>query len=138
MKSARCGPAAGRGELAERVREEGEAALGAAGIAHASPAEDAARRGDLLSIRPVDGRVRTGGSSWQSLSRGTGSVEADYLNGEIVLLGRLHGVPTPANATLMRLANRLARDRTPPGAMGEGEVLAAVARARREAARRAG
>jgi 2-dehydropantoate 2-reductase len=133
-----CGPAAGRGELAERVREEGEAALGAAGIAHASPAEDAARRGDLLSIRPVDGRVRTGGSSWQSLSRGTGSVEADYLNGEIVLLGRLHGVPTPANATLMRLANRLARDRTPPGAMGEGEVLAAVARARREAARRAG
>ncbi len=124
-----CGPRTGRGELARMVGREGEAVLSAAGIAHASPAEDAARRGDLLSVRPVAGRVRGGGSSWQSLTRGTGSIEADYLNGEIALLGRLHGVPTPANATLQRLANRMARDRVPPGAMTESEVLALVRRA---------
>ena len=35
------------------------------------------------------------GSVWQSLTRSTGSVETDYLNGEIVLLGRLHRIPTP-------------------------------------------
>ena len=35
---------------------------------------------------------RPGSSTWQSLRRGTGAVETDYLNGEIVLLGRLHGV----------------------------------------------
>jgi 2-dehydropantoate 2-reductase len=121
-----CGPEAGGGELADVVRREGEAVLRAAGIAHASPAEDATRRGDLISIRPVGGRRRMGGSSWQSLTRSVGSIEADFLNGEIVLLGRLHGVPTPANALLQRLANRMARERLLPGSMGEGEVLAAL------------
>jgi len=124
-----CGPQSGTGELAQRVRREGEAVLSAAGIALAAPEEDAARRGDLLSLRPVDGRVRGGGSSWQSLTRGAGSIEADYLNGEIVLLGRLHRVPTPANAAVQRIANRMARERVAPGAMGEGEVLAAISRA---------
>ena len=31
--------------------------------------------------------ARGGGSTWQSLRRGTGSLETDYLNGEIALLG---------------------------------------------------
>jgi len=121
-----CGARSGAAELAQLVRGEGEAVLSAAGIAHASLEEDAARRGDLLSIRPVDGRMRGGGSSWQSLTRGAGSIEVDYLNGEIVLLGRLHGVPTPANAVVQRIANQMARDRIAPGAMGEREVLAAI------------
>lgn len=34
-----------------------------------------------------------GGSSWQSLARGTGTVEADYLNGEISLLGGCTACP---------------------------------------------
>ena len=69
---------------------------------------------------------RAGGSSWQSLARGTGTVEADYLNGEIVLLGRLHGVPTPANETARRLVQRAARQRTAPGSMTPEEFLQAV------------
>jgi 2-dehydropantoate 2-reductase len=40
-------------------------------------------------------------STWQSFARGAGS-EVDYLNGEIVLLGRRHGVPTPVNEALQR------------------------------------
>ncbi|WUJ19490.1 hypothetical protein OHS70_07955 [Streptomyces sp. NBC_00390] len=43
---------------------------------------------------------RTGGSTWQSLVRGTGSIETDHLNGEMVLLGRQQGVPTPVNEVL--------------------------------------
>ena len=43
------------------------------------------------------------------MMRGTGNLEVDYLNGEIVTLGRLHGVPTPANAVVQRLANRVLR-----------------------------
>jgi 2-dehydropantoate 2-reductase len=119
-----CGPQVG--ELGKVVRREGEAVLCAAGIAHASPAEEAARRGDLISIRPIEGRKRIGSSSWQSLARAAGSIEADYLNGEIVLLGRLHEVPAPANDLLRSLANRMARERLLPGSMGEGEVLAAL------------
>lgn len=105
----------GQGELLGRLRDEGEAVLRAAGIPYASQEEDRQRRGDILQVRPVAGETRAGGSSWQSLARGTGSVEADYLNGEIVLLGRLHGVPTPDNERIRRLANQYAREGRPPG-----------------------
>jgi 2-dehydropantoate 2-reductase len=70
--------------------------------------------------------MRGGGSSWQSLARGTGSIETDFLNGEIVMLGRLHGVPTPANAAMQRIANRLARDGTLPGTMAVAEIERAI------------
>ena len=38
--------------------------------------------------------------------RGTGSIEAEFLNGEVVLLGALHGVATPVNALLQRWPSR--------------------------------
>ncbi len=63
-----------------------------------TPAEERERRGDLVEHGEIAGVPRPGGSSWQSLAKGSGTIEADYLNGEIVLLGRLHGVPTPVNA----------------------------------------
>ena len=110
--------------LVERVRAEGKAALSAAGVPFASEEEDRARRADRMTIRPVGGSDRGGGSSWQSLARGTGAIETDHLNGEIVLLGRLHGVPTPANALFQRLANQAARERWAPGSMSADEVLA--------------
>jgi 2-dehydropantoate 2-reductase len=74
----------------------------------------------------VAGASRAGGSSTQSLARGTGSIETDYLNGEIVLLGRLHGVPVPANAWLAALSARLVRDGLPPGAVTPAEVAAGL------------
>ncbi len=77
-----------------------------------------------MSLRPIAGERRGGGSSWQSLARGTGSIEADLLNGEIVLLGRLHGIDTPVNALIQRVANDLARSRTPPGSLTEDELSA--------------
>jgi 2-dehydropantoate 2-reductase len=75
-------------------------------------------------MRPIRGLPRAGGSSWQSLTRGTGSIETDYLNGEIVLLGRLHGVPTPVNALLCRLANEMAAARRAPGGLSPEAFLA--------------
>jgi 2-dehydropantoate 2-reductase len=124
-----CGRVEGLDEAVAPLRAEGEAVLHAAGIAFASAEEDAERRGDILRLRPVAGQERSGGSTWQSLARGTGSVEADYLNGEIVLLGRLHGVPTPANETARRLVVDAARSRSAPGALTPAGFLAAVAAA---------
>jgi 2-dehydropantoate 2-reductase len=115
-----CGTDRPAKELTRRVREEGIAVLRAAQIDYVDREEDEARRGNLLTVD----RSRGGGSSWQSLERATGSIETDYLTGEVVLRGRLHGVATPTNALLQRLANQLARERRPPGAWSEAEVLA--------------
>jgi 2-dehydropantoate 2-reductase len=114
----------GSGELVKLALAEGEACLQAAGIDYASAAEDRARRGDIMKIEPVPGRPRGGGSSWQSLTRGTGNIESDYLNGEIVLLGRLHGVATPVNDVLQDLAVRAAREGLAPGSYAGDEVMA--------------
>jgi 2-dehydropantoate 2-reductase len=113
-------------ELADRVAAEGTAVLDAAGIGYASEEELRAVRGEHVNFAPVPGVTYGGGSSWQSLTRGTGSIEADYLNGEIALLGREHGIPTPVNETLQRLANRAAADRLPPGSLRPEEILALV------------
>ena len=122
-----CGPQARRGPIGGVLKDEGVACLRAADIAFASDEEDAARRGELLDMRPIGVKDRQGGSSWQSLTRQSGSIETDYLNGEIVLLGRLHGVPTPANALLQELANQMAADCSPPGMLSEEDFLERLA-----------
>ncbi|WP_059010858.1 ketopantoate reductase family protein [Streptomyces specialis] len=114
-------------DLARRAREEGAAVLAAAGIAYTPEDEQAAARGDRLEQRPVAGAERSGGSSWQSLRRGTGSIETDWLNGEIVLLGRRYGVPTPVNELLQRQAGDFARRGRPPGSLPVAELAAALA-----------
>ncbi|WP_327113166.1 NAD(P)-binding domain-containing protein [Streptomyces sp. NBC_01341] len=107
-----------------RARAEGRAVLRAAGIEATGSEEQEAARGGRIRFDPFDGSERRGGSSWQSLTRGTGTIEADYLNGEIALLGRLHGVPTPVNDVLRRTANTFARERRPAGSMTVAELTA--------------
>lgn len=114
----------GYDDLRRRAIKEGVAVLQAAGIAVTTPEESAARRGDQVQRGKIEGADRQGSSSWQSLARGTGSIEADYLNGEIVLLGREHGVPTPINATLQRAAARAAAERRSPAGMTVAELTA--------------
>lgn len=116
--------------LVAAAREEGARVLTAAGIDFASDEEMTAVRGKRVEQRALPGVPRGGGSTWQSLVRGARSVEADYLNGEIVLLGRLHGVPTPVNETLRDLVNESARTGRGPGELTVGETARRVAAAR--------
>jgi 2-dehydropantoate 2-reductase len=109
------GPEGRFSPLSREAQREGNEALAAAGIDVASSEEDRERRGDFLQIAPTSSGEWQGGSSWQSLARRAGSIEADFLNGEIVLQGALHGVPTPVNALLQRLASRAAAEGAPPG-----------------------
>ncbi len=120
------GPSARASEIARLARAEGIAALHAAGIAFVSDEAFVERRGDLIRPRDIGDGPRPGGSSWQSLERSTGRIEADYLNGEISLLGRLHGVATPANDVLQCAANEAARRERPPGSTSAEELLARV------------
>ena len=88
-----CGAGEASEELAERALEEGRAVLEAAGVEFEAPdVSDLEGRWARMGVREIGGRRRGGSSTWQSLARGTGSLETDYLNGEIVLIGRLHGV----------------------------------------------
>jgi 2-dehydropantoate 2-reductase len=92
-------------ELKPLVRAEAEAVLAAAGVSLVSHEADLARRGDLLQYRDdVDGPNSLG----QSLARATPGTEVDFRAGEVVLLGRLHGVPTPVNERIQREVHRLA------------------------------
>ena len=123
---AACGLDGDARALYDRVRAEAIACYRAAGIDWASDAEMSECRKPMSPMREIAGQRRAGGSTWQSLARGTGSIETDYLNGEIVLLGRLHGVATPANAALQAITSRLARAGAAPGSMSVREVEAAI------------
>lgn len=117
------GRAAGQSTLVERARAEAGAVYAAAGIV---AARFSGNIGVAMRMGDVPGAERPGGSTLQSLARGAATLEADDLNGEIVLLGRLHGVPTPVNAMLQRLALRLLAEKIPPGSIPPADLEAAL------------
>ena len=107
----------------DMLTAEADAAFAAAGIDPVTDEEDDVRRADHLQLRPIGDEPRPGGSTWQSLTRGAG-IETDFLNGEIALLGRLWGVPTPANARIQALMTQAAAAGEQPGSMTTAELLA--------------
>ncbi len=125
-------PDAEAGDITEKLRAECDACFAAAGIDAATTKEMLDRtRGGGAPAGIGSGGWR-GGSTWQSLARGAGSSESDFINGEIALLGRLHGIPTPANEVLQLYVDQLARTKQAPGSVDIAEVRAEIAR--REAA----
>ncbi|MEM8765904.1 MAG: 2-dehydropantoate 2-reductase N-terminal domain-containing protein [Pseudomonadota bacterium] len=107
-----------------RLRREALACFEAAGIDCATTEEVRARHENTYRMVDIEGYERPGGSSWQSLSRGTGNLETDYLNGEISLLGSLHGVPTPANRLCQTLAAEIIAKGLSAGSFQPSELLA--------------
>jgi 2-dehydropantoate 2-reductase len=122
---AMCEPGPTADEVVELAQEEGRAALAAAGIEFvADEVNDVVGRWKELDVQPIAGRERAGSSTRQSLARGTPTVETDYLNGEVSLLGRMHRVATPVNDALCELSARHVRERRPPVSLSADEVLA--------------
>ncbi|WP_172298541.1 ketopantoate reductase family protein [Pseudoruegeria sp. HB172150] len=113
-------------DLRDRVRAEASAVYDAAGIAWRNVGFDDGRREAIRQAKLPDA-PRIGGSTSQSLARGAGSIETDYLNGEISLLGRLHGVPTPLNDALTFLSTELLASGKGPGSMSLAELEARLA-----------
>ncbi|MFV0533066.1 MAG: ketopantoate reductase family protein [Cumulibacter sp.] len=114
---------AGGKRLLKSAMQEAEAALQASGASVISPERDAEERAKGPQIAKVEGAPeQIGSSTFQSLTRGTGTVETDYLNGEIVRLGALYGVPTPVNAALASLARRAAANGWAPRSLAASAV----------------
>ncbi len=116
----------GAADISRMLRDEALACYAAAGIEATSAAEVKARRAEGLRYVDIPDHPRHGGSSWQSIARGTGDIETDYLNGEIVLLGRRHGVPTPANEVVQLLGNQLARRSLSAGSIEVAQMRAMI------------
>lgn len=121
------------------VREEGLRVLEAAGI----EAEPPAGEPSPIRIREMNEKLRqppranasaadlpederTYASMWQDLIVGRRSSEAEFLNGEVVALGRKAGVPTPFNSALLEIVNRMFAEGLKPGIYSPAELLALI------------
>jgi 2-dehydropantoate 2-reductase len=103
------------GRIVAAVHNEGENVLRYAGIDFVSFETSKAARAAGPTVRPVPGwDTAVSNSTWQSLSRATGDVETDFLNGEIVWIAHRHGITAPLNAGLARVARAVVRDGSGP------------------------
>ena len=66
---------------------------------------------------PLRGQLNTEAqsSTWQSLARHQGSVETDFLNGEIVRVAKQIGLKAPLNEKLVEITREMAASHEPPG-----------------------
>jgi len=111
------------GPLGARAEAEAREVLDAAGIACTSDEDERAAREAGFSMHAVPGVPDdVGGSTWQSLTRGTGNVETDYLNGEIALVAHQHGLAAPVNEKLSVLARQAAAGGWKPGDLSADEL----------------
>ena len=108
----------GSSEFIGKAREEAMRIWRAAGIEW-EPYEEFLRRvhKNRTGGKMPKGYERLGPrwSSWQSLFRGTGNIEAEELNGDVVKLGRLLNLPAPYNEILWKVAAEMAAKKEKPG-----------------------
>ena len=128
------GGIAGRGARVVRAAiDEAKRVFEAAGIRwEQSPdrVEAYKKRAETMRFDFPEGDTFLGGSTWQSLVKGASTLETDFFNGEILMLGRLHGVETPVNEFLQRYAARLLRGEMRPGSVTPEQLDAEWERAR--------
>jgi thiosulfate/3-mercaptopyruvate sulfurtransferase len=97
-------PGEARDRAAALLREEAREILTAAGQPIADVAAESTLDLDRFAAQPIPGRER-GTSSWQSLTR-SGSLETDFLTGEVVLAARLIGRRAAASEAIVERAHR--------------------------------
>ena len=133
IADAACGISGRGAEVVQDAMEEGRRVFQAAGIRwEQSPerADSNAKRAETMQFDFPEGDTFLGGSTWQSLVKGASTLETDFFNGEILMLGRLHGVETPTNEFLQRYAARLLRGEMRPGSVTPEQLDAEWERAR--------
>lgn len=114
--------------------DEALACYKAVDLDYATESEEAAHRDqDGYVTAPIGDSPRLGNSSWQSLIRSVGTIETDFLNGEIVMLGIQGGVDTPYNRTVQRASAWMAREHKQPGVLTLEDLERMVERERASA-----
>ena len=97
------------------VSEEAARVVAKAGIKWISQEQIAKDWPEITA--PLRGQLNTEAqsSTWQSLARRQGSVETEFLNGEIVRLAKKLGLQAPVNEKLVKISQEMAANNEPPG-----------------------
>jgi len=98
---------AARQELQDLLTETGTRWVSAEQLAHDFPETARPRRGSL------DTEAQS--STWQSLARRTGTIETEFLNGEVVRLAEKLGHQAPVNEKLWHISLEMSANRETPG-----------------------
>ena len=101
--------------LFRAVGEEAAEVVAKAGIKWIS--QEQVAKGWPEITAPLRGQLNTEAqsSTWQSLARHQGSVETDFLNGEIVRVASRLGLKAPLNQKLVEITREMAASHEPPG-----------------------
>ena len=114
-----------RDRAAQLLREEAREILTASGQDIADVGREATVDTGRVRVNKAANVEYGGNSTWQSITRSS-PLETDYLNGEIVLAARLLGRTAPVNEAVAERADRVWRDGTEAGTLGEDDLLATV------------
>ncbi|HZS03888.1 MAG TPA: ketopantoate reductase family protein [Blastocatellia bacterium] len=127
------------------VVDEGLRVLAAAGISIEEKNNPLDVRAFVAKLRGVGGNeaeiraaeslpdeMRTWPSTWVDLKNKRDETEVEYFNGEIVLLGEKHHIPTPFNTTLLNTVEIMAAGQQPPGRYTIDELIGMVEQKRSE------
>ncbi len=118
--------------IAEAARQEAQEILAQAGInwiwvvAEEAAPKQPERPTQQHSIKDAEAEMRptrAQNSTWQSLARQQGTVETEFLNGEIVRLAKKLGLRAPINETLVHITQQMAAKRELPGKYTPSELL---------------
>ena len=101
--------------ISSAARQEFQDVLSRAGIRWVSLDEVEQEWPEIT--KPLRGKldVKRGSSTWQSLVRKQGTVETEFINGEIVQLAKKLGIKAPINETLLHISQEMAANHEPPG-----------------------
>ena len=114
-------------QLSQAARKELSDALAQAGIHWISQEQVTKEMPETAA--PLLGSINSEGqsSTWQSLAREQGSVETEFLNGEVIRLAKRLGRQAPVNEMLIRISQEMAAKHERPGKYTPAQLLAQVA-----------
>ncbi len=109
-------------EITRAAQEEARRILKAAGIQWYSEEEIKKGWSDFMTPPRAAMHTEEQSSTWQSLGRQQGTVETDFLNGEIVRVARKIGDAAPINAIITRITEDMAAQKEKPGKYTTAEL----------------
>jgi 2-dehydropantoate 2-reductase len=101
--------------IAKAAKKELIALLEEADIRWISQTEVAQKWPELKMPEQSDVNSKIRSSTWQSLARRQGSIETEFLNGELVRLAKILGRSAPVNEKLTQISQEMASSRQIPG-----------------------